>query len=325
MRHFALFAAAAWRLTKLRHKNAPVNTRGFMLNGLLPASAALIGADMKITFDRYSGRRNTSWTVPFPAIPKILEILGANRKLAKQSAAYAPARLGYRGFQVSDMPLTMALANGLSPSLYFPADSLLRHILMLRDIIEAIRRAAEQILDELLNLIQRIIRELQRLISPGGTTPPPVTRCPFDPLPFDASFWNDSAHILRNNCYAYASNQRTDTFPQPGRASGTILDATNMNCADVKAASILDGMHEVNDCFPDTEKPRHLVALVIWPGEDYHWYRKHPSFWGHKPGETPARNTDDSAAVITNPATCDRGGYTDFCGFFLLPKSQRVA
>ena len=178
----------------------------------------------------------------------------------------------------------------------------------------------------LMRLIERL---LAALFSSGGSGTPgparPMGPCAFETLPYDPGFWNDPAHIRRNNCYAYATNRRTDTFPQPGRASGRPMTA--MTCAEATAASLSDGAHAVNDCFAESERPRLLVALVIWPGADgdYHWYRKHPDFWGHKPGETPATNVDGSGKIITDPEACDRGPYTDFCGYFLIPKSQRVA
>ena len=112
-------------------------------------------------------------------------------------------------------------------------------------------------------------------------------------------------------------------LPQPGVGSGSIF--SSLTAADVAAAARRDGAHDVNDCFPETEAPRLLVALVIWPGVDYHWYRKHETFWGHKPGSTAARNVDNSGNIITNPETCDRGMYSEFTGYMLIPKSKKVA
>jgi hypothetical protein len=71
------------------------------------------------------------------------------------------------------------------------------------------------------------------------------------------------------------------------------------------------------------------VALVIWPGFDFHWYRRHPEgFWGHKIGPTRATNLDNTNHVITDeitPAACDRGPYTDFCAFVYPPVWLRVS
>lgn len=62
---------------------------------------------------------------------------------------------------------------------------------------------------------------------------------------------------------------------------------------------------------------RRMVAL----GHDYHWMRhQRGGFWGYNPG-TAGRKTDNSNIVITDPKTCDRGPYTDFCGYFRAGKS----
>lgn len=84
---------------------------------------------------------------------------------------------------------------------------------------------------------------------------------------------------------------------------------------DVLNAAIADGLVVVecdkgcgcSDC-------RHQVALVIWPGVDYHWYRlDKDGKWSHKPGRTPATNLDNSGNLINDPRTADRGNYTEFC------------
>ena len=123
-----------------------------------------------------------------------------------------------------------------------------------------------------------------------------------------------------NNCYNYARNWRTDTFAQPGRAHGA--QTSTMGCARVTTAAMADGLRRRCTCLPGSEFPRRLMALVIDPGWDYHWYRhQRGGFWGHKPGRTPARNVDNSNVVITNPETCNRGGYTDLCGYFYAGRS----
>ena len=39
---------------------------------------------------------------------------------------------------------------------------------------------------------------------------------------------------------------------------------------------------------------------------------------------TAARNTDNNGVVITNPETCARGPYTDFCSYFYAGKSVKI-
>ena len=63
----------------------------------------------------------------------------------------------------------------------------------------------------------------------------------------------------------------------------------------------------------------HLVALVIAPGWDFHWYRKgEDGMWTHKPGGTPATNVGNSGHLISDPRTADRGPYTSFCTFMVV-------
>lgn len=142
---------------------------------------------------------------------------------------------------------------------------------------------------------------------------------------YNPNAWNDNNGIQRNNnCYNYGCDIRTDTFAQPGEAHGIYLGSNNLNCNDVLNAAIADGLVVVecdkgcgcSDC-------HHQVALVIWPGVDYHWYRlDKDGKWSHKPGRTPATNLDNSGNLINDPRTADRGDYTEFCGCFCVNKSK---
>jgi hypothetical protein len=78
---------------------------------------------------------------------------------------------------------------------------------------------------------------------------------------------------------------------------------------------LIDNPQADNHC-PDEG---HLVALVVGPGFDFHWYRKgRNGLWTHKPGGTPVTNVDNSGAFITDPRTANRDGYTDFCTFMTV-------
>ncbi|MBO1417945.1 hypothetical protein [Streptomyces sp. FH025] len=152
----------------------------------------------------------------------------------------------------------------------------------------------------------------------------PAVTCTIELGAFNPGFWNNDPTVMSsNNCYNYASDWRTNTFAQPGRGCGSMY--TQITCDEVTRAALCDGMHHRFDCFPDSEKPRYLVALVVIPGGgDYHWYRKQKEgFWGHKPGGTAARNYDNSGKVIYDPETADRGPYTIFCGYFYGCSSQQ--
>jgi len=131
--------------------------------------------------------------------------------------------------------------------------------------------------------------------------------------------WNDGGTIqFNNNCYNYASDLRTDTFAQPGRASGRSI---TMDCASVDAGAQADGLSSGDCDAAGCDECCHQVALVIWPGQDFHWFRKHEDgTWSHKPGSTPARDFDNAGAPITDPRTAQRGPYTVFCGCYCVCK-----
>jgi hypothetical protein len=149
---------------------------------------------------------------------------------------------------------------------------------------------------------------------------PRCETCRYEVSEFNPAFWNAPTVQPLNNCYNYARNWRTDTFAQPGRAHGA--GTGTKSCPAVTTAAMADGLVRRCTCLPESEFPRRLMALVIDPGVDYHWYRhQRGGFWGHKPGKTAARNVDNAGAVITDPEMCDRGGYTDFCGYFYAGRS----
>jgi hypothetical protein len=123
-------------------------------------------------------------------------------------------------------------------------------------------------------------------------------------------------------------NKRTDTFAQPGRAHGCTF---NTSCASVASAASCDGV--VTSCVGSTAY--YYVALVISTSiQDYHWYHWHSTggdnFWGHKPGQTEARNWDNSGRTISpannlNPQNCNRKPYDVFCGYYFAPKDAKIS
>ncbi|CAF1667907.1 unnamed protein product, partial [Adineta ricciae] len=106
----------------------------------------------------------------------------------------------------------------------------------------------------------------------------------------------------KNNCYAYGTNIVTNTFPQPGRYSGSRL--SSITCESVRRAAVLDGLVYYGTLIPKGHpKAGHFVALLIWPNADYHWVRRDASgYWSHKPGAGAITNKDNTGSLITNPA-----------------------
>lgn len=141
---------------------------------------------------------------------------------------------------------------------------------------------------------------------------------------YNPAIWNTPSAQPRNNCYNYANDQMTNTFAQPGRASGQ--QATTMSCAAVEPAAQADGlMPAANFSNALAAGNGWYVALVIWPNNDYHWYRQDKAgCWSHKPGQTPARNVDNSGKAISDPKTCDRGPYSAFCTYMVTKRTVHI-
>jgi hypothetical protein len=118
-----------------------------------------------------------------------------------------------------------------------------------------------------------------------------------------------------NNCYNYATNRVTNSFAQPGEASGEYLD---LNCESVYSAASKDlGLVPAVPFDHKYKTEETLIALVVAPQYDFHWYRRDDNnLWSHKPGATEATRFDQSDAYILSPETADRGPYTKFCGYF---------
>ncbi|MGE4131587.1 MAG: hypothetical protein AB7F86_08095 [Bdellovibrionales bacterium] len=146
-------------------------------------------------------------------------------------------------------------------------------------------------------------------------TPAPVAEVP----KLYTSFWNSDSNIqYNNNCYNYSTNRVTNSFAQPGEASGKMYQ--DITCKDVYEAASQDLGLEPTEYFPYTDKKDDtLIAVVVAPGYDYHWYRRDDNGqWSHKPGGTPATEFDNSDSIIGDPRTADRGPYKEFCGYFRI-------
>lgn len=293
---------------------------------------------IRITADIFSGRANPEWVMDAQQAREILREL-ANARTAIGSLHEGFNGLGYRGLILDVLSDNLANKYDLPSSFRMAHNNDPKGMELSERLLGSMRQA--QTLDEEIHSI--IMKELQKMRSldddteadrtseephadamrPSDKQAKAVVTCFIELGAFNPGFWNDPAHIGRNNCYNYASNRRTDTFAQPGRATGH--QATVMACPNVTTGALSDGLHHRFNCFPDSEKPRWLMALVVAPGYDYHWYRKQKEgFWGHKPGGTAARNVDNNGAIVWSPETAARGPYTQFCGYFYACKSQKI-
>jgi hypothetical protein len=297
---------------------------------------------LRIEVDIFSGRPNPVWVVTDAEVTK--EFLGAVAETrgaaAKQGAGFTG--LGFREVRVDLIGDDEPRRRGLTKQFALASTAvknLKASLVLARRLIEGmpvssniqlvehtITPLSPKLRDMVLERFARFEAEPPRLRprKPPPSPPNPLRttvkdpkcdKCQYEVSQFNPAFWNNPAVQPHNNCYNYARNWRTDTFAQPGRAHGA--QTGTMACANVTTAAMADGLRKRCDCLPQSEYPRRLMALVIDPGFDYHWYRhQRGGFWGHKPGKTAARNVDNSNVVIVNPETCNRGGYTDFCGYF---------
>jgi hypothetical protein len=311
---------------------------------------------MIVTLDIYSGRPNPSWRLSAKDASRVLERV-AGKVMSADAESLEHATLGPRGFLIEasgddDMPTGIAStfrAGSLQPAAFqggpaevaFSAsDSQEFSRFLLRTGRHVVDDDLMEYLDQSVSRLSPVPAQPADALWPQPAEPAPeepenetedlrqavaAAACVLANTAYNPGFWNTPAIQPKNNCYNYAMNYRSDTFAQPGRFSGHMYTA--INCANVGAAANWDG------CKATCSGSNKLVALVIAPGPafvDFHWYRRHSNgFWGHKPGGTAARNTDNRGRVINGttltPANCERGPYTIFCGYRYSPTGMRVS
>ncbi len=292
---------------------------------------------MRVTLDIFSGTPNPSWMLNERDTRLLLNRLAGKAMLAVEAV---PGLLGYRGFLVDAESDDAAVHVGLpdtfrlgAPSVegFVAPEGLALPALTASEADDAglwlLTTAQKAVDDDLLQYAEGAIRTRGKPARGPKEQASRAVReravgaaCIIQNTAYNPGFWNRPSVQPYNNCYNYAMNWRSDTFAQPGRISGHLY--SGISCAAVGTAANWDG------CKTTCSGGNKQVALVIWPGRDYHWYRKHSNgFWGHKPGSTAARNTDNRGRVIggtLTPQNCDRGPYTTFCGYRYSPTGMRV-
>jgi len=283
-----------------------------------------------VVVDLYSGRPNPTFLLTPSQEDELNERLSGAKERSERRPSGVFGGLGYRGIKLSrssqhpNGPLSLHLHEGIADQGDFGAnfvdDARVEH--WLADI------AAEHLNESANSQVRRSLAippatphfNLKALQGPGCPTVHAADAPAYAP-----GAWNVPAVQPYNNCYNYANNQQTNTFAQPGRGSGHPF--LSLDCGGVQAAAIFDGLvQSVGFQNPLGHGQGWYVALVIWPGTDYHWYRQDSvGCWSHKPGQTAVRNTDNAGQPITDPNTCDRGPYTDFCTYMITRNGVHIA
>ena len=278
---------------------------------------------IRVTIDIFSGRENPVIEFTGNKLQDVIERLNPDRKIENRELGLPPVpTLGYRGMIVDqvgmplkELPRAFRVADGYVFGHNF-----------------AFAIADEKFEDFVCGSIPKEFpiddfkKEMQRFKQymdfwnkwrwRDGFIWPREDKCKCAPI-YEPQWWNVAARQPYNNCYNYSTNFRTDTFAQPGRAAGAMYTA--LSCNSVKPAAIADELIDNPGADNKCPKEGHLVALVIWPNGDYHWYRKGPNgLWSHKPGSTAVTNLDNSGNAISDPRTADRGSYTQFCTFMVV-------
>ncbi len=279
--------------------------------------------EFRITLDIFSGRKNPVIEVKGREADRLYERLKPARRLSTKELLPVPtSTLGYRGLIIEAsgaraLPKTFRLANGdlTGPRLsHRAADEDIEGFIARHPGLT--RKLGKNFPAFLLKEIERF-RETRKKCKHHPPRWPHREHCRCAPL-YEPAWWNDAGQKqYNNNCYNYSTNDRTDTFAQPGLAAGA--EYTALTCASVRPAALADDLIDSPGANNKCPKEGHLVALVIAPGSDFHWYRKgRNGYWTHKPGGTQATNVDNSGLLIPDPRTADRGPYTDFCTFMVV-------
>jgi len=300
---------------------------------------------VKVTLDVFSGMPNPSWILSEKDTKELV-----NRFAGKALPSFDAVEgiLGFRSFIIeseSDDDIInrklpdMFRIGGALPEKFFAPEGMALPSLAIDESDEAahwlLTTAGKAIDEELIKHVENVVQtrekamgeakdenlEVEEEAAAKDTKKAAYAPCVIANTPYNPAFWNTPKVQPYNNCYNYAMNYRSNTFAQPGRISGHPNSV--MQCINVRTAAGWDGCKTI--CSGSNKN----VALVIWPGYDYHWYRKHSNgFWGHKPGGTPARNTDNCGYVINGtsrtPQNCCRGNYKIFCGYMFSPTGMKV-
>lgn len=282
-----------------------------------------------VTLHVYSGRANPSWILPEDQALELAKRIGSFRGETALKARGLVNRLGYRGFSISSVSYGESrfyindgiIDPGDDVSFFDPKREVESWLLATGagGISDAVR---ENVQSALAIPAEEAIRDRASIVVPPAdlVCVPRATEAP----PYNPGMWNNNAVRFTNKCYNYANDQITGTKAQPGRANG--IKIKNFTCENVVTAAMADGLVPV----PGFSAPRGAgegwyVALAIWPGEDFHWYRQDAGgCWSHKIGKLPATDLDNRRDGIADPRACARRPYTDFCTFMVTGRGVKI-
>jgi hypothetical protein len=281
----------------------------------------------RITLNVFSGRPNPTWLLNDQEEQELTQRLQASQSLTDKRPSGAYGGLGYRGFSITrdalhpQGPLSMLVHQGIVDQHAGGTN-----IFASSGLETWLAETGQKYIPE---VVQEHLKSSIDAPTPFAFPTAALATCPqchaVDAPNYNPGVWNIPTVQPYNNCYDYANDHATNTFAQPGRATGH--QYTALTCASVQPAAQSDGLHPAaNFSAPLAAGKGWYVALVIWPNADYHWYRQDKiGCWSHKPGSTAVRNVDNSGHQITDPRTCNRGPYTVFCTYMVTTRAVRIS
>ena len=231
--------------------------------------------DYRVTLSLYSGRPDPSWKI-HPTHVSLKKIKQHHDRAKSSNLSYAhhqiEAKLGYRGFLVHHK-------DAEHPDLIVGPHTQEFQKILLETMPEELKTA---------DLHQRIVQMISTSKAPSAAAqpepaapaaPPPQAKGTSDAPVLDLAKWNDDSYITwNNNCYNYGNDHITNTFAQPGRATGNPIH--RVTAEEVKAAAISDGLRMLDpqpkpsDPSPSTSAAPPgcwNVALVVAEGNEPAW------------------------------------------------------
>lgn len=170
---------------------------------------------------------------------------------------------------------------------------------------------------------------------------------------YDPESYNNDPRVQdAHNCFDYGLNVIDDEqtrqcdnkprpceplFHQPGGTKGL---SEILQRKEGRTCKVVDDLmrKDVPELIPSTfthkcPADKSKIALVVHPGEDYHFYRQDSDgWWSHKDGSNKVKRYDAEGQPIWNPETAVRDyrpkgsylNYTDFCGFYCAPRRKTI-
>jgi hypothetical protein len=286
-----------------------------------------------VTLDVFSGLENPTWHLGEKAEKELDDRIASLRVTAGQRPMDDLAGLGYRGFTLEKQaaPGSVASRSRIEGGIVdyggsrqkFTDDTGIEQFL-LRTLPGHLSAEVQA------HVTDRVNSQMSSALASSAHG----SGCPAchasDAPAYNPGGWNTPLIQPHNNCYAYANDQANvkvspNKFAQPGRGHGVSLPV--MDCKHIQYGARADGLVIVpNIAAPLASGAGWYVALVVWPGVDYHWYRQDlVGCWSHKPGAGAVTDRDNGGNAIADPRLCNRGPYTIFCDYMVTRRGLAIA